>query len=116
MLETPATIDVPLRTDQDGVIRVGNTRVTLVVLIGTYNQGASAEQIVEDFDRLKLEDVHAVIAYYLSHRAEVDSYIHQVHEKAEKWRQEYEANNPKSAEFNAKMRKLLDEKRRQDQS
>ncbi|MBI1280716.1 MAG: DUF433 domain-containing protein [Anaerolineaceae bacterium] len=116
MLETPATIDVPLRTDQDGVIRVGNTRITLPVLIGTYNQGASAEQIVEDFDRLKLEDVHAVISYYLSHRAEVDTYIQRVDDEAEKWRQEYEANNPKAIEFNARMRKLLDEKRRQDQS
>lgn len=114
MLVTPATIDVPLRTDQDGVIRIGSTRITLPVLIGTYNQGATAEQIVEDFDTLKLEDVHAVISYYLSHRAEVDSYIHQVHEKAEKRRQEYETNNPKSIEFNARMRKLLDEKRRQD--
>ena len=116
MLETPATIDVPLRTDQDGAIRVGNTRVTLLVLIGAYNQGDTPEQIVEDFDTLKLEDVYAVIAYYLSHRAEVDRYIQQIKEMAEQRRQSHEANDPRAAAFNAKMRTLLDEKRRQDQS
>ena len=116
MLVTPATIDVPLRTDEDGVIRVGNTRVTLLVLLGAYNRGDTAEQIAEGFDTLKLEDIHAVISYYLSHRAEVDSYIQEADEKAEKWRQAYEANNPKAAEFNARMRRLLDEKRKQDQS
>ncbi len=116
MLVTPATIDVPLRTDQDGVLRVGNTRVTLLVLLGAYNRGDTAEEIAEGFDTLKLEDIYAVISYYLSHRAEVDSYIQRIKDEAEKRRQEHEANDPRAAAFNAKMRKLLDEKRKQDQS
>lgn len=116
MLATPTTINVPLRTDENGVIRVGNTRVTLLVLLGAYNSGDTAEQIAEGFDTLKLEDIHAVISYYLSHRAEVDDYIQQVKEAAEQRRQAHEANDPKAAEFNARMRRLLDEKRKQDQS
>ncbi|MCA0457461.1 MAG: DUF433 domain-containing protein [Chloroflexi bacterium] len=116
MLATPTTINVPLRTDENGVIRVGNTRVTLLVLLGAYSRGDTPEQIAEGFDTLKLEDIYAVISYYLSHRAEVDSYMQEVDEKAEQWRQTYEANNPNAAEFNARMRRLLDEKRKQDQS
>lgn len=32
MIDAPATVDVPLRTDEHGVIRVGKTRVTLLLL------------------------------------------------------------------------------------
>lgn len=116
MLVTPTTIDVPLRTDQDGVIRVGNTRVTLLVLIGAYTRGDTPEEIAEGFDTLKLEDIYAVISYYLSHRTEIDSYIERIKEEAEQRRQAHEANDPRAIAFNAKMRALLDEKRRQDQS
>ena len=84
------------------------------MLIGAYKQGDTPEQIAEDFDTLKLEEIYAVITYYLSHRAEVDSYIQQVHEEAERWRQAYEANDPRATAFNTKMRALLDKKRSQD--
>ncbi len=116
MLETPATIDVPLRTDQDGVLRVGNTRITFKVLIAAYQQGDTPEEIAEGFDTLKLEEIYAVITYYLSHKEEADRYIQRANEEAERFRQAYEAENPKAAEFNAKIRALRDEKRRQDQS
>lgn len=116
MLETPATIDVPLRTDADGVLRVGNTRVTFKVIIAAYNHGDTPEEIAEGFDTLKLEQIYAVITYYLSHKEEADRYIQRANEEAERFRQAYEAENPQSAEFYAKMRALRDEKRRQDQS
>lgn len=116
MIATPAAIDVPLRTDENDVIRIGDTRITLLVLIGAYQRGDTPEQIIEGFDTLKLEEVYAVIAYYLSHRAEVDAYIQQANEEAERLRQEYEADDPRADEFNAKMRRLIEEKRKQDQS
>ena len=65
----------PLRVDQRDTIRVGNTRVTLEVLIHAFRDGATPEQIVQDFDSLTLADVYAVIAYYLQHRSEVDAYV-----------------------------------------
>jgi uncharacterized protein (DUF433 family) len=65
----------PLRIDQRDTIRVGNTRVTLEILIHAFWDGATPEQIVEDFDSLTLADVYAVIAYYLQHKAEVDAYV-----------------------------------------
>lgn len=114
MIGTPAAIDVPLQMDQDGIIRVGGTRVTLKVVIGAHRRGDTPEQIVEGFDVLKLEDVYTVIAYYLSHREEIDSYIRQADEEAEQRRQELAANNPRAAAFDAKVRTLTQEKHQQD--
>ena len=37
---------VPLALDNDGVIQVAGTRVTLDTVIATFNEGAAAEEIV----------------------------------------------------------------------
>jgi hypothetical protein len=42
IIDTP----IPLKTDSDGVVRVGNTRVTLDTVIGSFKEGATAEEIV----------------------------------------------------------------------
>jgi uncharacterized protein (DUF433 family) len=82
---------VPLRTDQDGAIRVGGTRVLLEVVIGAYERGDSPEGIVRAFPTLKLADVYAAIAYYLIHKDEVDAYIRQVERDGEEIRRKIEA-------------------------
>jgi uncharacterized protein (DUF433 family) len=66
---------VPLNADDQGVMRVGHTRVRLDTVITAWKQGASPEQIVENFDVLELADVYAVISYYLHHRLEVETYL-----------------------------------------
>lgn len=66
---------VPLTIDQDGVVRVGNTRVTLETVVGAFLDGASAEEIAYQYPSLELGDVYAVIAYYLRQRADVDDYL-----------------------------------------
>jgi uncharacterized protein (DUF433 family) len=77
--------------DSSGTVRVGGTRVTLETVLTSYNTGASPEEIVESFDSLKLADVHAVISYYLNHRAEVDEYLRQSEEQAEAARSEIQS-------------------------
>ena len=91
MLEFPAVVDVPLKMDEDSAIRVGDTRVLLEVVIGAHQRGDTPEQIAQAFDTLKLGDVYAVIAYYLSHRADVDAYVRQVDEAGEELRRKFEA-------------------------
>ncbi len=66
---------LPLQQDEHGTIRVGNTRVTLELVLHAHQSGASAEEIARRFDTLDIADVHAVIAYYLRHRPEVDEYL-----------------------------------------
>jgi uncharacterized protein (DUF433 family) len=91
MISTPAIIDVPLRTDQDGVIRVGQTRVTLETVIAHHLAGDSPETIHHGFPTVALSDIYAVIAYYLTHRESVDEYIAQVEREGEEIRRKFEA-------------------------
>ncbi len=64
-----------LRVDEGGVVRVGASRVTVDTLIGSYRDGSTAEEIVQQYPSLALADVHAAIAYYLTHQAEVNAYL-----------------------------------------
>jgi len=66
------TEKIPIGTDKDGVIRVGNTRVTLQTLVTAFNGGSTAEEIVYQFPVLNLADVYAVITYYLRNRDTVE--------------------------------------------
>jgi len=116
MIDVPTTVDVPLRTDEQGVIRVGETRVTLLTVVNRYRVGDTPEMIHQGFPTVSLADIYAVIAYYLAHQDEVDMYIHKIEAEAERQRQEYEANDPKAAAFSMKMRKLLEEKRKSDEA
>jgi uncharacterized protein (DUF433 family) len=70
---TPQTI--PLRTDEDGVMRVGETRVTLRSVIHAFLQGHTAEEIVSHYPALRLADVYAVLAYYLNDEGTVKAYL-----------------------------------------
>lgn len=88
MFSIPAAVAVPLRTDTDGVIRVANTRVTLLSVIADFHRGASAEEIAHHFPVLSVSDVYLVIGYYLQHRDEADAYIQQEIAAAEQLRQE----------------------------
>jgi uncharacterized protein (DUF433 family) len=65
----------PLAADAAGVFRVGNSRVTLDGVVGAFRDGATAEEIAEQYPVLSLGQVYAVIAYYLAHTAEVDDYL-----------------------------------------
>lgn len=81
---------IPLVTDSGGVIRVGNTRVTLDTLVGAFSDGATAEEIVQQYPSLKLADVYQVIAYYLRRTLEVESYLRQRKAQAETIRRQNE--------------------------
>ena len=68
-------LESPLRTDQDGTIRVGGTRVTLDTVVGAHKRGDTPEEIADGFPSLALSDIYATIAYYLSHRDQVEAYL-----------------------------------------
>jgi uncharacterized protein (DUF433 family) len=80
----------PLRINADGVILVGNTRVPLETVVVTFNRGATAEEILQQYPTLTLTDIYLVIGYYLQYRAEVDEYIRQQREESARIRQENE--------------------------
>jgi uncharacterized protein (DUF433 family) len=84
----------PLRLTKEGVLRIGNTRVPLETVIWTYQEGASAEEIVMQYDALVLADVYTVIAYYLNHRNAVETYMEWIKAESERVRREVEARQP----------------------
>jgi len=86
-----ATDAVPLQAGADGVIRVGNTRVTLDTVVAAFSQGATAEEIVQRYPSLELADVYQVIGYYLHRTAEVEAYLKERRAHAHAVRKENEA-------------------------
>jgi uncharacterized protein (DUF433 family) len=65
----------PLQANEDGVILIGKTRVTLDTVVAVFKQGAIAEEIVYRYPSLNLADVYATIAFYLNHQPEVETYL-----------------------------------------
>lgn len=96
MLQAATAEPIPLATDPDGVIRVARTRVTLETVIDVYNTGATPEEIAQDFPVLQLDDVYAVITYYLRHREEVEAYLGQRRALADGVRLEIESRFPQA--------------------
>ncbi len=76
MASLVGTIPKPVR-DVEGVLRVGDTRVTLDTVVYHFNNGETAAEIQHQYDSMSLAQVHAAIAYYLHHKAKVDAYLRQ---------------------------------------
>lgn len=72
-----STTPIPLSSDPDGTMRVGHTRVTLDTVVTAFGEGATAEEIVQQYPTLKLADVYHVLGYFLEHQSEVDEYLRQ---------------------------------------
>src|SRR5215469_4189789 len=67
----------PLVEDADGVLRVSGTRVTLDTVVTAFQEGATAEEIVDQYPSITLANVYQVIGFYLRHSDELDIYLEQ---------------------------------------
>jgi uncharacterized protein (DUF433 family) len=74
-----------VRIDENGVYRVGNSRVMLDSVVSAFRAGHSAETIKQQYPALSLEEVYGSIAYYLAHDAEVDAYLKRQNATWEHW-------------------------------
>ena len=90
MLVIPTSTPIPLITDATGVVRINGTRVTLDTVVTAFLEGATAEEIKEQYSSLQLPDIYSVIGYYLQHQAEVDIYLLERNHFAAEVRQEAE--------------------------
>jgi len=82
---------IPFRMDADGVARVGGTRVTLDTVIAAFLEGATAEEIAQQYPSVNLADVYSLIGYYLRHSSAVETYLRQRKDQAEAVRRENES-------------------------
>ncbi|MCI0464634.1 MAG: DUF433 domain-containing protein [Gemmataceae bacterium] len=85
----------PLRVDDGGAVRVGNSRISLDLIVEQYENGMTPEDMVRAYDALDLADVYGVIAYYLRHRDQVRAYLKRRAEEAEALRAKIEAEHPR---------------------
>lgn len=80
----------PLEADAHGVLRVGNTRVTLDTVVTAFLEGCTPEEIGEQYPSLQIADIYLVIGYYLRHKTEIDAYLAERQRQSVLIRQEVE--------------------------
>ena len=94
---------VPLRQDEHGDIRVGDSRVLLDLIVNAFESGATPETIVQMYPTVKLADVYGAITYYLRHRREVEDYLRQREQRADQVRKKIEARQPDVMEIRRRL-------------
>lgn len=80
----------PLRMDEHGIIRVGNSRVVLDLVLLAFNQGSTPEEIYQQYSTLDLADIYRTIGYYLNNKEEMDGYLKQREKQRQQLREENE--------------------------
>ena len=95
--------DPYVRTDEHGVLRVGNTRVMLDSVVAAFEEGHSAESICDQYAALRLVEVYGAIAYYLANRDEVREYLRQ---QAAQWDALRDAARQQPSEVMQRLRAL----------
>ena len=84
----------PLHEDAQGVLRVGQTRVTLESVMSLFEQGAGAEEIALRYDVLDLHDVYATLSYYLGHQQAIEEYLDRARQASAVARRDAERRSP----------------------
>ena len=71
---TTATIDINqlLEVNEYGRVFVRGTKISIQRIIGRHLEGCSPAEIAEDYDRLSVSAVHAALAFYYEHQAELE--------------------------------------------
>ena len=82
----------PLTTSDDGVVRVGGTRVTLDTVVEAFREGLTPEEIQQQYPSLDLPQVYAAVTYYLHHRSEVEVYLEERARHRQEVRREVESH------------------------
>src|ERR1044071_9220597 len=85
------TTTVPLSMNETGVLRITGTRVSLDSVIYAFKEGATPEEIVQQYPTLALKDVYAVISYYLHNQTEIEEYLAQRKVERQKLKEEIES-------------------------
>lgn len=94
MIATPLPEPIPIRRDEHGRLRVGDTRVLLDLVIYSFRRGSSPETITDQYPSLSLDDVYLALGYYLRHKVDIDAYLLDQEAEAEKYQREDEALYP----------------------
>jgi uncharacterized protein (DUF433 family) len=87
--------DVSYVREREGVLYVGETRVTVSSLVAAWrNAGYTAEELRIGFPALSLAQVYDTIAYYLEHQAELDQLFAEDEQLFRRLREQAQAADP----------------------
>jgi uncharacterized protein (DUF433 family) len=75
MLPSPIHEPIPIRADERGQLRIGDTRILLDVVVYSFWLGHTPEMIISQYPSLSLDEVYLAIGYYLRHRETIDTYL-----------------------------------------
>lgn len=90
-------VSIPLDTNEQGVIRVTGTRVSLdSILHAYYNEGATAEEIVLRFPTCTIENIYTTISWALNHPDFVAEYLATQAARRDQLEQEIKQQYPSS--------------------
>lgn len=92
----------------DDVIRLRGHRIGLEHIVERYHEGYSPEQIALEYPGVSLEQIHAVLAYYMHNQQEVDAYIARIDAEADARYREWVAHMP---EVSKRVRAVLQQQR-----
>jgi uncharacterized protein (DUF433 family) len=107
MVALEETISIPLVVTELGTIRIKGSRVSLDSIVHHFKLGATAEQIVQSFPSLSLGDIYSSIAYYLTHRPEIETYLEQQKVAADNLQDQLESNPEYQAEIDELRSRIL---------
>ena len=109
-------LTVPLYRDEDGVIRVGDTRIVLEAILCAHAAGDNAQAIADNFPPLASADIYLILAYYDRHKEALDDYLRERREEADRLRKEIETAQGDDAEFWAETRTRWEERKKHAES
>ena len=107
MVVLEETISIPFVVTELGTIRIKGSRVSLDSIVHHFKLGATAEQIIQSFPSLSLGEVYSSIAYYLTHRQEVETYLEQQRVAADNLQDQLESNPDYQAEIGELRARIL---------
>lgn len=94
VLQQAAPPELPVHVEANGAVRVGDTRVTLEVVLTAFEQGETPEQVVHAYPSLQLGDVCMLYAYYCKNRELFCQYLEHSRAEEQNIRQKIEAEYP----------------------
>jgi len=99
--------------EPDGYIHLIDYRIGIQDIVFHYNEGYSAEMLLEEYPTLSLALIHKSLGFYLDNRAEIDAYVKNCEETMERLRATAK-KGPSLEELRNRMelRKRLDSKQR----
>lgn len=94
----------PLRYDESGAIRVGDSHVLLELVVRAFEDGAPAEVIAQRYPTAGLPAIYAAIWYFLSHPTEVKEYLAERERQASEIKRTVDATQGDLSEIRDRLR------------